>query len=250
MKDYSTIISDHLGHNYEFKISINEKQRSGKMFYLNEEYILSRCSKSTVKSGLHFLMHIGQYIKVNVLLISICEEQLNLLELVVGEAITKYTLNEESCIDYKSYVSFLNLPNATQSEFNIYEEKQWGENLEFVALKPQLSLYLGWFPFDLGSFVKFVNVTVNNLDVDLSSSYNMPNGQGVIVPLGNFASNQPLIISWKCETFYTPLDAKIVVGYFLNNDLNTRKILRIRNVDHYEEWTDSATITLNINSNK
>lgn len=248
MKDYSTTITDSLGDNYEFKISINEKQRSGKMFYLNEEYILSRCSKSTVTNGLHFLMHIGQYIKVNVHLRSICEEQQNSFELVVGEAITKYSLNEESCKNFRSYVSNMNLPNATQSEFEIYKEKPWGENLEFVGLKPQLSLYLGWFPFDSGAFVKFVNVAVNNLDVDLSRSYDMSNGQGVIVPLGNFASNQPLIISWKCETFYTPSDAKTVVGYFLNNDLNTRKILRIRKVNHYEEWTDSANISLNINS--
>lgn len=246
MKDYSANITDHLGTVYEFKISINERKRIGRMTYLDEEYILSQCSKLTETDELDFLMHIGQYIKVRIPLRSICEEQQNVFELVVG--LTKYTLSAKSCEDFHSYVSNLDLPNADTGNFDSYKEEEWNGNLQFSGLKPQISLYLGWHPFDSGPFVKFVNVTVNNLDIDLSNSYHMPNG--VIVPLGNFATNQPHIIAWKCETSHTPYDAKTVVGYFINNDLNTRKILRARKVDHFEEWTDSETISLNMNSDK
>ncbi len=250
MKDYSAHITDHLGTIYEFKISINEKKRIGKMTYLNDEYILSQCSKFPAMNGLYFLMHIGQYIKVKVLLRSVCEEQRNVFELVVGDAITTYALNAESCKGFHSYTTNLDLPDANPvaGDFNIRKEEKWEEDLQVTELKPHVSLYLGWFPFDSGAFVRFVHITVNNLDIDLSNSYSISNG--VVVPLGNFAANQPYVIAWKCESSYTPFGAKAAVGYFINNDLNTRKVLRVRQVDHFEEWTDSETISLSINSDK
>ncbi|PQJ09115.1 hypothetical protein CJD36_020165 [Flavipsychrobacter stenotrophus] len=245
MKDYSASVIDHLGTTYEFKIVINDKFRSGRMSYLNEEYVISQCSKSTVTNGLIFLMHLGQYIKVKVLLTSSCNEQDNLLEIIVGDAITRYVFDSGSCKEFQNYVTNLNLPNANQSVFKIYDEKPWEGNFSIDGLKPQLSLYLGWAPIGSSPFVKFVNVTINNIDVDLSTIYSWPGGrQGVILPMGNYTPNQQYIISWKCETSLAPYKAKTVVGYFVNNDLNTKKILRIKEVDSYDEWTDSATILL------
>ncbi len=250
MKEYSANITDHLGTVYEFKISVNEKKRIGKMTYLNDEYMLSQCSKFPAMNGLYFLMHIGQYIKVKVLLRSICEEQKNVFQLVVGDAITPYTLSAESCEGFHSYAGSLDLPNAHAGagDFDIRKAEKWEADLQSIELKPQVSLYIGWFPFDSGAFVRFVHVTVNNQDIDLSHSYSISNG--IVVPLGNFAANEPYLISWKCESSYTPFGAKAAVGYFINNDLNTRKVLRVREVDHFEEWTDSETISLSVNSNK
>ncbi|MDF3026434.1 MAG: hypothetical protein K0S23_741 [Fluviicola sp.] len=241
MKDYSANITDHLGATYEFKISINEKKRIGRMTYLNEEYILSRCSKYAGTDGLYFLMHIGQYIKINMPLKSICDEQQNVFELILG--LTQYTLSAKSCDDFHAYVDKLDLPLADTRNVDVSKDQKWEEDILFAELKPQVSLYIGWFPFDSGPFARFVNITVNNSDVDLSNSYQISNG--TVVPMGNFDANQPYVIAWKCETSYTPFGAKTAVGYFINNDLNTRKILRVKEVDHFEEWTDSETISLN-----
>ncbi len=239
MKTYTTTIVDHLGTTYQFEIAIDEKRKRGKLIYLNDEYVITKCSK-TANNELFFLMHIGQYIKLNAFISSSCNGDENHFIFYT----TKYSFDTTSCLAFQSYVSKLKLPDAPPKDMdnNDLEEKTWGENLLFTGLKPQFSLYLGWFPFDEGEFVKFINVAVNNVEIDLSTSYPIPGGQGIILPLGNYLPHQQYFISWKCETSYTPPMAKTVIGYFVNNDLNTRKVLRVKNVSHFEEWTDSATI--------
>lgn len=244
MKEYSAEITDHLNRKYAFKISIDERQLRGTILYLNQEYIITQCCKSNDKNGLVFLMHLGQYIKVKVALKSVCNGQENVLSVIVGNSVTKYSFDLKSCTDYLAYVIHLNLPAAHESDLEIDDEPAFEDNLSFEeGIKPHLSVYLGWFPPNAGAFARFINLTVNNKDIDLSASYNW-GSLGVIVPVGNYIVNEPYVISWKCETFYTPDLAKIGVGYFINNNTDTRKIMRVRNVSHYQEWTDSETIII------
>lgn len=244
MKEYSAEITDHLGRKYAFKISIDERQLRGAILYLNQEYIITQCCKSIDKNGLVFVMHIGQYIRVKVSLKSACAAQENILSITVGNSVTKFSFDLKSCTDYLLYVENLNLPIAHQSEAAIEKEDAFEENFSFEeALRPQLSVYLAWFPPSSDSYARIINLTVNNNDIDLSTAYNWQR-QALIVPVGSYIANEPYLISWKCETFYTPDSAKIAIGYFINNNINTRKVLRTKNVGHFEKWTDSETIII------
>ncbi|TSJ47601.1 hypothetical protein [Fluviicola chungangensis] len=239
MKKYSTVITDHLGTQSAFEVSIDEKRKQGKVRYLNEEYDISRCAKTSANE-LFFWMHIGEYIKLKVVVSSQCGNEKNYLVF----SNTRYLFDAESCSAFQQYTGNLKLPLAEPFETENQAESTWTEALTFKGLKPHFSVYLAWFPFDEGAFVKFIHLAVNNREIDLSTAYEIPGG-GLVVPIGNYLPNQEYILSWKCETSYTPSFAKTAVGYFVNNDLNTRKVLRVRNVSHYEEWTDSATLVFN-----
>lgn len=236
MKKYSTVITDHLGTQSAFEVSIDEKRKRGTIRYLNEEYSISQCAKIAANE-LFFWMHIGEYIKLKVVVSSQCGSEENYLVFSTAT----YRFEAESCSAFQHYVGNLNLTQAESVEKENDAESTWTEALTFKGLKPHFSVYLAWFPFDEGPFVKFIHLAVNNMEIDLSTAYEIPGG-GLVVPIGNYLPNQEYILSWKCETSYTPSLAKTAVGYFVNNDLNTRKVLRVRNVSHYEEWTDSATI--------
>lgn len=242
MKTFSTKITNQYGEITEFKISIDERKKSGTLLYLKEEYPLIKCSLSPVNKGVHFLMRIGEYIKLVATLFPISDR--NALCLLFGHDIpNNYEIDEVSYSNLKTFIENLNLP-TTHEAIEAYVAREWNEPTVSELTKKHLSIYLGWKPLGSDPLIKFLNIAVNNKEVDLTNSYPFPGNQGIIVDVGSFEQGNEYLVSWKCETEYVPYGASSAIGYFVNNDLSTRKILKIREIEPFEEWTDVAKITL------
>jgi hypothetical protein len=243
MKTYSTEIKNQYGETSEFKITIDENNQVGTMLYLNDEYPLIKCRRSSVTNGVHFVMRIGEYIKLNATLFPLPDQ--NAFCLLFGNDIpNNYDLSALSYSNLKSFIDHLKLPVANEAIATAYIEREWSDDLVLKVAKKLVCIYIGYLPLGSGQLAKFVNISVNNKEIDISNSYPFPGNQGIIIELGSFDQDNEYLLSWKCEAEYVPTGARAAIGYFINNDLSTRKILKVKDIEPFEDWTDNAKILL------
>ncbi|WP_417350637.1 hypothetical protein [Flavobacterium alkalisoli] len=245
MKTFKTKITDQFGNRQPLEISIDENKKTGTLIYLQDTFPISNCMKSSATNGLVFLMHIGEFIKLRAGLFVVCNEVEGTITLMAGNTPHKYPIQKDTCDEFKNFADNLNLPVTSQGK-DVDDENPIQEviiKMPEDAPKAHLSMFIGWYPYGQGALANFKNIAVNNTDMDLSHAYDLPTGNGTIVPLGMLDPKKDYLLAWECRSNYSG-DAKTSVGYFLNNNLNNRVILKTKNIDAFEEWADSAIISI------
>ncbi|MFD1257031.1 hypothetical protein ACFQ3S_09505 [Mucilaginibacter terrae] len=160
---------------------------------------------------------------------------------VEGEQINNFT-NDEYAGSQVSEIS-MQLPVSSNELSEIKADDGWAKDWLPELTKVYLSLYIGWSPPGDKDAAKFLSITVNGTEVSLSGASSTITG--LIVPLGQYEQSVAYLIAWKCKAGHVGYGMKTVVGYFKNNDLNTRKILVTKNnVSTYDEWDDAGTVNL------
>lgn len=169
-----------------------------------------------------------------------------MLIFVAGNTQHRYRIEAGQNILYKHFVVALAIPVVEQNiDLNRLpgeEEHECPETLLTPLAKVSVSVYNTWKP---GSedVANFIALSVNNMPVDLGGTF--PQGTtAYIVPIGSHETAKEHLIAWTCRAGLAPADPFVAISYFKGNDLTTRKILRVKTIDHFEEGSDAAVIKL------